>query len=103
MPEPSQFSLLAQRRYAAFFWTQFSGASNDNVFKFAFTLLATYHAAAWGGLDPELAGAVIGGVFILPFVFSSAIAGQLVDRIEKSRLIRWVKDFEIAITILVAA
>ena len=30
-PHPSQFSLLKQRRFAPFFWTQFLGAANDNV------------------------------------------------------------------------
>ena len=29
----SQFSLLGQRRFAPFFWTQFLGAANDNIFK----------------------------------------------------------------------
>ena len=45
----SQYKLLEQRRFAPLFWTQFLGAANDNLFKFAFTLLATYHAAEWGG------------------------------------------------------
>ena len=40
----SQYSLLAQRRFAPLFWTQFLGAANDNIFKFAFTLLATIAA-----------------------------------------------------------
>ena len=39
---PSQFALLRQRRFAPFFWTQFFGAGNDNVLKFAFTVLVTY-------------------------------------------------------------
>ena len=54
-PTTSQFQLLTQRRFAPFFWTQFLGAGNDNIFKFAFTVLATYHAAEWGGLQPALA------------------------------------------------
>jgi hypothetical protein len=29
---PNQFALLKQRRFAPFFWTQFSGAANDNLF-----------------------------------------------------------------------
>ena len=36
---PNQFALLGQRRFAPFFWTQFSGAANDNLFKFAFTVM----------------------------------------------------------------
>ena len=39
---PNQFALLAQRRFAPFFWTQFLGAGNDNLFKFAFTVMVTY-------------------------------------------------------------
>ena len=38
----SQFALLKERRFLPFFLTQFFGAGNDNVFKFAFTVLATY-------------------------------------------------------------
>ena len=98
-----QFSLLRQRRFAPLFWTQFLGAANDNLFKFAFTLLATYHAAEWGGMDPASAGFVIGAIFIAPFLVFSATAGQLADKIEKSRLIRFVKDFEIAVMAVAAA
>jgi hypothetical protein len=29
---PNQFALLRQRRFAPFFWTQFGGAANDNLF-----------------------------------------------------------------------
>ncbi|MGB8855669.1 MAG: MFS transporter [Burkholderiales bacterium] len=102
MSRPNQFSLLAQKRFAPFFWTQFFGAGNDNIFKFAFTVLATYHAAEWGNLDPKSAGAIIGGVFILPFVFFSATSGQLADKLEKSSLIRFVKNFEIAVMAIIA-
>ena len=38
---PNQFALLRQRRFAPFFWTQFCGAANDNLFKFAFTVMVT--------------------------------------------------------------
>jgi len=40
--DPNQFALLSQRRFAPFFWTQFSGAANDNLFKFAFMVMVTY-------------------------------------------------------------
>jgi hypothetical protein len=66
-----QFSLLRQRRFAPLFWTQFLGAANDNVFKFSFTLLATYHAAQWDGVDASTAGFVIGAIFIAPFLLFS--------------------------------
>ncbi len=99
---PSQFALLRQRRFAPFFWTQFAGAANDNLFKFAFTVLVTYQLqVAW--LPPALAGLVIGAVFILPFVLCSATSGQLADKLEKSRVIRAVKNLEIAIMAVAAA
>jgi 1-acyl-sn-glycerol-3-phosphate acyltransferase len=100
--EKSQFGLLKERRFLPFFLTQFFGAANDNVFKFAFTVLATYSAAQWGGMDPKSAGAVIGGVFILPFVLFSATAGQLADKYDKAALIRFVKNLEIAIMLTIA-
>ena len=99
----SQFALLKERRFLPFFLTQFFGAGNDNIFKFAFTVLATYSAAEWGGMDPKSAGAVIGGVFILPFVLFSATAGQLADKYDKALLIRFVKNLEIAIMLAIAA
>jgi 1-acyl-sn-glycerol-3-phosphate acyltransferase len=99
----SQFALLGQRRFAPFFWTQFLGAGNDNIFKFAFTVLATYHAAEWGNLDPKIAGPLIGGLFILPFVLFSATAGQMADKYDKAVLTKLVKNMEIAFMLVIAA
>jgi 1-acyl-sn-glycerol-3-phosphate acyltransferase len=98
----SQYALLSERRFAPFFWTQFLGAANDNLFKFSFTLLASYHAAEWGGVDPSTAGFVIGALFIVPYLLFSATAGQLADKIEKARLMRFVKTLEIGIMALAA-
>ena len=95
--QPNQFALLRQRRFAPFFWTQFLGAGNDNVFKNAFVVFVTFEAAAAMQLDAGTIVNLIGAVFILPFVLFSATAGQLADKLEKSRLIRWIKLFEIAI------
>ena len=97
----NQFSLLSQRRFAPFFWTQFLGAGNDNLFKFAFTVLVTYHLQlAW--LPPSLAGLAIGALFILPFVLFSATAGQLADKYDKARVMQLVKSLEVGIMALAA-
>ena len=91
-----QFQLLGQRRFAPFFWTQFLGAANDNLFKFALTVLVTYHLhLAW--LAPKMAGLVIGALFILPFVLLSATAGQWADKHDKGRLMRAIKLLEVVI------
>jgi 1-acyl-sn-glycerol-3-phosphate acyltransferase len=98
---PNQFALLRERRFAPFFWTQFLGAANDNLFKFAFTVLVTYQLQLpW--LPPALAGLVIGALFILPFLLFSATAGQLADKHDKRLLIRFVKSLEIGIMALAA-
>ncbi len=95
----NQFALLGQRRFAPFFWTQFLGAANDNLFKFAFTVLVTYQLqVAW--LPPALAGLAIGALFILPFLLFSATSGQLADKYDKTALIRFVKSLEIVIMAL---
>ena len=100
-PAPNQFALLRQRRFAPFFWTQFAGAANDNLFKFAFTVMVTYQLSVeW--LSPGMAGLVIGALFILPFLLFSATSGQLTDKWDKTRMIRLVKNLEIAIMALAA-
>lgn len=95
MNSKSQFVLLGQRRFAPLLWVQFLGAANDNVFKFAFTLLATYSAASWGHVDPNLAGFLIAGLFIVPFMLFSATSGQLADKLEKSWFMRRIKEAKI--------
>ncbi|OGB23991.1 MAG: glycerol acyltransferase [Burkholderiales bacterium RIFCSPLOWO2_02_FULL_57_36] len=98
---PNQFALLKQRRFAPFFWTQFSGAANDNLFKFAFTVMVTYQLqVSW--MPPAMAGLVIGALFILPFLLFSATSGQIADKFEKTAIIRFLKDLEIAIMAIAA-
>ena len=99
--EGGQFSLLRQRRFAPFFWTQFTGAANDNLFKFAFTVLVTYQLqVAW--LPASLAGLVIGALFIQPFLLFSATSGQLADKLDHRSMIIWLKRAEVGIMAVTA-
>ena len=81
------FALLRQRRFAPLFWVQFLGAANDNVFKFAFTLLATYAATKWGGVDSRYAGFLIGALFVVGEPVPPAIATPelLMQRVQELR------------------
>lgn len=99
---PSQFALLTQRRFGPFFWTQFLGAFNDNLFKTALMVVLTYDALSWTTMAPALLNNLIPGLFILPYVVFSATAGQIADKVEKGRLARWVKLFEIGIMAVAA-
>lgn len=95
----SQFALMGQTRFGPFFWTQFFGAANDNVFKFAFTIMVTYQVqVSW--LPPSLAGLVIGALFILPFLLFSATSAQLAEKLSPHTLMQGVKNIEIAIMAL---
>jgi 1-acyl-sn-glycerol-3-phosphate acyltransferase len=97
MSEQSQFGLLNQRRFAPFFWTQFLGAMNDNVFKNGMIIFMTFGGLTMAGMKTDLLVNAAGAVFILPFVLFSAFAGQLADKYEKTRVIRGVKIMEIVV------
>jgi len=98
--QSSQFTLLTERRFAPFFWTQFLGAFNDNLFKTALLVMLTFDALNWTAISPATLNIVIPALFILPYVVFSATAGQIADKVEKSRLARVVKMFEIAIMLI---
>jgi len=102
MAEHSQFQLLRERRFAPFFWTQFLGAGNDNVYKNALVIFVAFQAASLSALSSNDLVNIAAAVFIAPFMVFSATAGQLADKYEKSRLIRFIKLFEIA-TMVVGA
>ncbi len=97
MSTGNEFTLMRERRFLPFFITQFLGAFNDNVFKNALIILIAFQVVA---SDPAASNRLINlaaGLFVLPFFLFSATAGQLSDKYEKSRYIRWVKVLEIVI------
>lgn len=102
MSGTSQFALLRQRRFLPFFLTQGLGAFNDNLFKQALITLVTFLTVSMSGQAAFL-NTLAAGVFILPFFLFSASSGQLADKYDKARLIRWIKFGEIVIMALAAA
>ena len=91
-------ALLGKRRFLPLFVTQFLGAFNDNLYKSAMVILATY--AIYNDETKEATfNAVAGALFILPFFLFSALAGQLADSMDKARIVRFVKTAEIFIMI----
>ena len=102
MSQGSQFRLLRQRRFLPFFGAQAFGAFNDNVYKNVLVIVATYHAASYTQLEPELLTNMAGGLFILPYVLFSGIAGQLADRFDKTLVLKVVKAAEIVIMTIAA-
>jgi len=97
--EKSQFRLLGTRRFLPFFLTQFLGAFNDNLFRNALVVSITFGVSAAGHDSAVMANAAQ-GLFILPFFLFSALAGQLADKYEKSRLIRQTRLIEVLLMCL---
>jgi len=96
MAEHNQFELLKTRRFGPFFGTQFAGAFNDNLFKQSVVVFVVFSATA----DSNLLVNIIAALFILPFFLFSATAGQIAEKLDKSRIMRWVKTAEIGIMAL---
>jgi acyl-[acyl-carrier-protein]-phospholipid O-acyltransferase/long-chain-fatty-acid--[acyl-carrier-protein] ligase len=96
-------SLLAKRRFAPMFVVQFLGAFNDNLLKFALLFLANFGIFAGQPDKAEMLAAISTGLFILPYFLFSALAGQIADRIDKARLVRWIKAAEVGIMALALA
>jgi MFS family permease len=88
--------LLRARRFVPLFGTQFLGAFNDSLFKQAVVLFVTYQLYSNPAKEFQFS-AIAQGLFILPFFLFSALAGQLADDHDKSRLIRMIKMAEIGI------
>ncbi len=78
----------------------FLGAFNDNLFKNALIMLATFKVAYATHLSASMLAAVASGLFVLPFFLFSATAGQIADKYEKSMLIRRLKYSELGIMLL---
>jgi len=97
---PSQFRLLAERRFLPYFASQSLGAFNDNLLKNGLVLLATFSTGLQAEIAPELLANLAGGLFILPFLLFSGLAGQLADRYDKALILKIVKAAEIAIMAL---
>lgn len=94
--------LIRDNRFGAFFWTQFLGAFNDNLLKFAVTLAVTYNDALRGSFSPGLLINLIAALFILPFVLFSATSGQLADKFDKTKVMRLAKWLEPPIVLITA-
>ena len=100
MSASNQFRLLGERRFLPFFGAQALGAFNDNVYRNVLVLLVTFGGTLTTRLSPEILTNLAGGLFILPYLLFSGLAGQLADRFEKSRVVQVVKASEILIMAL---
>ncbi len=96
-PEPHFFKT---RRFLPLFITQFGGAMNDNIFRFAMISMMSSLIYSATPEKAESMAALSAGLFILPYFLLSATAGHIADGIEKSWLTRGIKLLEILIMVI---
>ena len=89
-------SLMKSSRFAPLFWTQFLSAFNDNFLKNALVFLILFRVAEGSATLITLAGAI----FIAPFLFLSALGGQIADRHDKAAVARKLKLAEAGAAVL---
>ena len=85
-------SLLKDRGFHAFLWTQFLGAFNDNVYKIIVSMRAVHVAA--NSESSSLYLSLAGAVFVVPFLLFSGYSGHLADVLSKRKVLIGVKIFE---------
>ncbi|MBF0265959.1 MAG: MFS transporter [Gammaproteobacteria bacterium] len=88
---------MLNRHFFTFFYIQFLGAFNDNIYKNILVLLIVFQGISLGGLNSQLLVTFSFAIFILPFFIFSALAGQLADKFNKNRLVIFLKLLELVI------
>ena len=97
----TQIKLLTKRRFLPLFLVQFFGSLNDNFFRSALAVMITYEftgsSISW--LNAGVMVALCSVLLVIPFPLLSPLAGQLADKYDKAKLIRYIKWFEMLIMI----
>lgn len=89
----------ASRSFGSLMLTQALGAFNDNVFRTVLKLMVlSRFMGAQGGGATYLA--VAQGLFVLPYIIFSGIAGQLADKYSKSLVLRISKAAEVGVALI---
>jgi acyl-[acyl-carrier-protein]-phospholipid O-acyltransferase/long-chain-fatty-acid--[acyl-carrier-protein] ligase len=93
------FGLLKTRKFLPLFITQMLNALNDNILRSAITIFITFKlvsSATYASFWTTIAT----GMFMLPTLLFSALAGDLADKFKKVYILRAVKIAEVFIVLL---
>jgi acyl-[acyl-carrier-protein]-phospholipid O-acyltransferase / long-chain-fatty-acid--[acyl-carrier-protein] ligase len=82
------FKLFSTPRFLPLFLTQFFSAFGDNILKNAIVFLILFKMA---GAEGQTLVTLAGAIFIAPFLFLSALGGEMADRFDKAIMARWLK------------
>ncbi len=97
-------SLRKQKGFVPLLIAQFGGALNDNLFRSALLILVTFELTLSNQSPSASSAALLSNlaliVFLLPMILLSPLAGQLADRLDKSRMMQKNKIAEMLICVL---
>lgn len=89
------------KHFWIYFGIMFSSAFVDNILKNSIIVYALFNSVTLWGLSPESLAPVAAGIFILPFLLFSAVAGQWCDQENKKMIVIICKALELLIGVLV--
>ncbi len=93
---------LLSRRFLPYFFTQAFGAFNDNAFRFSVMFLITYEIGTAEQGDIDVLMNLAAGLFILPGLIFSPMAGYWADRVDQAGLARVLKWTELGLMVVAA-
>lgn len=99
----SQWGLFSHKNFWPLFWSQFTGAFNDNLYKNALMILIAFSLSDLKmpfGLPNSVGVQACAAFFILPFFLFSSIAGQVADWMDKAKLVFRLKLLEAAVVVV---
>lgn len=95
--------LMGQRRFVPLWAAQTLGAFNDNLFRYALVTLAAYEGLTLWGLQPDVLTPIAATAFTLPIFLFSAVAGQVADRFDRTKIMVRTKFAEIILMAVATA
>lgn len=87
--------LMTQRRFVPLWTAQTLGAFNDNLFRYSLVTLAAYEGLTLFDLEPDTLTPIAATAFTLPIFLFSAVAGQVADRFDRTKIMIRTKFAEI--------
>jgi len=99
----SSLSLIGTKRFTPILTASALGTFNDNMFKNALIIMATFSGLTVADLPSETVVPIAATAFTLPLFLFSAISGQIADRYDRATLMRRAKFAEIILMLIAAA
>lgn len=96
------FGLIGTKRFTPILAASALGTFNDNLFKNALVVLATYHGLTVAGLPSDMVVPIAATMFTAALFFFSATAGQIADRYDRAMIMRRAKFAEIVLMVIAA-